>query len=145
MSNTFKSEIGHIIHDNLGKELRDKYGKLDANTKESLRKLDMKKLEAYFNQPSKHVAVQNKWIKRTALAITVVLMIMVTMLFVTLKYSCQTCIPFMEIIKENLIVFAFVGAVEYFFFTKIAMKFIPAPPSLMVRTFVESVQKEFSK
>jgi hypothetical protein len=42
---------------------------------------------------------------------------------------------------ENILTFVCVGVVEYLFFTKIALKFIPAPPSTMYRSFVNSLKK----
>jgi hypothetical protein len=42
---------------------------------------------------------------------------------------------------ENILTFACVGVVEYLFFTKVALKFIPAPPSTMYTSFVNSLKK----
>lgn len=143
MTDAFQNEIGHIIHDNLGKELRTKFNELDDKTKQMLKNINLKKLETELKKPSKHVIIQNTWIKRSAIAVTLILMIVVAMMFFLLKYSCGTCIPIINIIKENAIVFTFIGIVEFMFFKKIALKFIPAPPSLMVKTFIESLKQEF--
>jgi hypothetical protein len=44
---------------------------------------------------------------------------------------------------ENLITFILVGIFEYMFFTNVAIKFIPAPPSLLFKSMFESLKKNF--
>lgn len=45
------------------------------------------------------------------------------------------------IFLENILTFIFVGVVEYLFFTKVALNFIPAPPSTIYTSFVNSLNK----
>ena len=45
-----------------------------------------------------------------------------------------------RIVGENLIVFGFVGIIEYLFFTKIAMKYIPVTPDLLSKTILDRVK-----
>lgn len=45
---------------------------------------------------------------------------------------------------ENILTFICVGVVEYLFFTKVALKFIPAPPSTIYTSFVNSLKKHTS-
>lgn len=143
MKSAFNDELGHIIENNLKGQLDKLYSNLNDEQKKGLKGISLDKFERAFQQPSKHVDVHNKWIQRVSYAGTVTLCIMLTMLMVILSFSCNTCIPFMKLLKENLIVFAFVGVVEFLFFTRIAMKFIPAPPSLMVSTFIDTFKNEF--
>jgi hypothetical protein len=142
MVSAFQNEIGHIIHDNLGKELKDKYNQLGDQTKNILKSINLTKLENELKKPSKYVQLQNAWIKRSAVVVTFILAMMVAMMIFLVKYTCNTCVPIFDIIKENIVVFTFIGIVEYMFFTKIAMKFIPAPPSLMVKTFIDALKQE---
>ena len=143
MKSAFNDEIGHIIESNLKNQLDKLFDKLSTDQKKGLKVLSLDKFERAFEKPSKHVDVQNQWIKKVSFGGTMILCIMLAMLMVILSYSCNTCIPFMKLVKENLIVFSFVGAVEFLFFTRIAMKFIPAPPSLMVSTFIDTFKNEF--
>ncbi len=45
-----------------------------------------------------------------------------------------------RILIENLIVFGFVGIIEFIFFTKIAMKYIPVTPDLLSKTILDRVK-----
>jgi F0F1-type ATP synthase membrane subunit b/b' len=46
------------------------------------------------------------------------------------------------IVLENILTFMCVGIVEYLFFTKIILNFIPAPPSTIVTSLITSFKKE---
>jgi len=46
------------------------------------------------------------------------------------------------IVLENILTFMCVGFVEYLFFTKIILKFIPAPPSTIVTSLISSFKEE---
>jgi hypothetical protein len=51
---------------------------------------------------------------------------------------------FKHILLDNVVTFTFVGIVEVLFFLNIALKFIPAPPSLIFTSFIESMKDQFS-
>jgi len=59
--------------------------------------------------------------------------------------SINAKINLLETLGENLIVFAFVGAAEYYFFTRIALKFIPVEPSFISKQFLEQLKTQFNK
>jgi hypothetical protein len=61
-----------------------------------------------------------------------------------LYLTCNKCTGVVGILKENIITFMFVGLVEYLFFTQIAFKYIPAPPSTMVSTLVNAFKETFA-
>ena len=46
-----------------------------------------------------------------------------------------------HVFMENILTFTFVGMIEIMFFIKIASKYIPAPPSLVYKAFLESMKK----
>ena len=46
-----------------------------------------------------------------------------------------------HILIDNIVTFIFVGIVEVLFFLNIALKFIPAPPSLIFTSFISSFKK----
>ena len=50
---------------------------------------------------------------------------------------------FKHILVDNVVTFTFVGIVEVLFFLNIALKFIPAPPSLIFTSFIESMKDQF--
>ena len=48
-----------------------------------------------------------------------------------------------RILIENLIVFGFVGIIEYLFFTKVAIKYVPVTPDLLSKTILDRVKYHF--
>ena len=45
-----------------------------------------------------------------------------------------------KIIIENIIVFSFIGGIEFLFFTKIVSKFVPVTPDMLTNTILERVK-----
>jgi len=50
---------------------------------------------------------------------------------------------FKHILFNNVVIFTFVGIIEMLFFLNIGLKFIPTPPSLIFKSFVESMKDQF--
>lgn len=48
-----------------------------------------------------------------------------------------------RIITENMIIFIFVGIIEFLFFTKVASKYIPVTPDLLSKTILERLKYHF--
>ena len=83
----------------------------------------------------------NKWITGTAIAIISILIIGVIIYVNTLSYTCCKEMNIGYIIKENIITFIFIGIVEYLFFTQIAFKYVPAPPSTLVNSLIDNFKE----
>ena len=97
-------------------------------------------LKLQYSKPQKEATMYNKWLIRTIIMTNVVLCIIVILSIVLLSLQCNQCINLKSIVIENGITFFFVGIIEYLFFTHVALKYIPSPPSLLVNTFFESVK-----
>lgn len=97
-------------------------------------------LESSYSSPSKDVQEHNKWMFILTYTILVSLSSIVCILIVILRCVRPT-IPIIGICIESLIIFGIVGIVEYLFFTTIAFQYNPAPPSLMVKTVIDSIQE----
>ena len=48
-----------------------------------------------------------------------------------------------RIIIENIIIFVFIGTIEFIFFTKVASKYIPVTPDLLSKTILERLKYHF--
>ena len=48
------------------------------------------------------------------------------------------------LILENLVVFTFIGSIEYIFFTQIAFKYVPVVPSFISQQFVSIIKDKFT-
>ena len=80
------------------------------------------------------------YIKFTCILL-IIFLVLVT--FYLLKTKSITIDQIKEISIENVLTFIFVGIVEYVFFTNVAMKYIPIEPSLIFKSLINSLNKEF--
>ena len=48
-----------------------------------------------------------------------------------------------RILLENLIVFACVGIIEYLFFTKVAVQYVPVTPDVLTKTILDRIKYRF--
>jgi hypothetical protein len=137
-TDAFKSEIKSAIGDNLPKTLaaNDK----DGAFRKVLQGAPLDTLAKLYAKPERATTVYNKWLFRTmAIVVTgIVLTTAIVMLF--LYFSCNQCVPFWTILRDNAIVFLLIGVVEFLFFMTIARRFIPSPPSLMLRRVYDDLK-----
>lgn len=132
----FETEISHLIDGSIDVMLRS----LDDDTKKKLvlftNAVPLEKLINKYKDPSEYVLEHNKWVGLSAMTAALVGIIILVLILYVLYNTCGRCVPLKEILLENVIVFACVGVVEYLFFTRIALKFVPAPPSLLVSSLI---------
>jgi hypothetical protein len=74
-----------------------------------------------------------------------IVLILLFVTFVLIKNKNLTVKQISHVALENGITFFFVGIVEVIFFLKIALKFIPAPPSTISSSLIENLQKNLSE
>jgi hypothetical protein len=78
-------------------------------------------------------------------AIIIFLVIITLSLCILFKYYFPNDINLFKLFLENIITFIFIGLGEYWFFTTFAVKFIPAAPSLLTNTAIDTIKTNFSK
>jgi len=61
-------------------------------------------------------------------------------LIISIKIACPDCLNVTKLFVENILTFSFIGIVEYWFFTNFALKFVPAPPSLLYKSAVDAIK-----
>lgn len=105
--------------------------------------LPFEHIKSAYNKPDKMQMNNNNWLKYSLIITNLSLFIMITGSIMILSYTCNSDIHLEEIIKLNLYTFILVGIIEYLFFTKVALKWIPTPPSLMITTIVNNMKKYF--
>lgn len=139
-SDKFKSELTDLINNNLEPALQ----KADNGTLKSiLSQLDINNVKEYYkNKTDASAQAQNTWLKRCTALIIIVLLLTIILTYYILKQSCNQSTPMKKLLKENLILFFFVGLIEITFFMLIAKKFVPTKPSLMMETMISSLQAE---
>ena len=136
----FENEIEDQVKNNVKKAVDT----LDKNTQTELKKIIsnniIDKLILTYSSPSEIVTDHNKSVKFLSIILIVFLIIGLIVTIIILQFSCNKCTGINSIILENIITFVFIGIVEYLFFTKVAFKYVPSPPS----TLVTSLFKGFS-
>lgn len=138
----FQNEIG----DNLEKSVTDI---LDRNRNKVLPTLNrirpgLNQLQNTYSMPMKYSTEKNRLLRFTSIFIALLLLCAILSIVITLKFDCGKDSGIWHIIIENVIVFIFIGIVEYWFFTNIAIKYIPTSPSLMVDTMIDTVKQELN-
>jgi hypothetical protein len=93
-----------------------------------------------YSTPNKLIKMHNDMIIDYGISISVIFFIISVILIIVLKLSCNQCINITKIVLENLITFSFIGAVEFWFFMTYASKYLPAPPSTLISTSIDTVK-----
>ena len=140
-----KKAFENEIEDQVKKNVEKALDTLDKNTQTEIKKIitgnnviDI--LISKYSSPSDVVIDHNKSVKFLSIILIVFLIIGLLTTIIILQFSCNKCTGINSIILENIITFDFIGIVEYLFFTKVAFKYVPSPPS----TLVTSLFKGFS-
>ncbi len=111
----------------------------------SLGKEAPQKIVDIFKPPSDLVEENNKWLFRLTLGICIFLILLFIMVLFIKIYSCNYNVPLFSIIIENIVIFIFVGIVEFLFFKNIASKYVPIKPSLMINTIIDTFTSNLKK
>jgi hypothetical protein len=77
-------------------------------------------------------------------AIILFLITLTISLCCSFKYFYPNDINLTKLFIENIITFIFIGMGEYWFFTTYATKFIPAPPSLLSKSAIDTIKSRFT-
>jgi hypothetical protein len=93
-----------------------------------------------YSNPHYVTSLNNKSLLDNGLYVIIIFSIMTILMIATVKISCGLCTNVTKLIIENILTFIFVGAIEYWFFMTYASKFIPAPPSLLTSTAIDSIK-----
>lgn len=132
----FENEVGHLIEKNLGKSIDDLTPEKRQVISDILKFFPFDKFEKRYSQPTEFIEERNYFIKLGAIITSIIGIIGIILILFVLKNTCGICVPMSHIITENLVTFLFIGIVEYLFFVNVAFKFVPAPPSLLVKTLI---------
>jgi len=97
-----------------------------------------------FNTPDPTSQNNNAWITRLSVQMSLFFLFGLIIMVIFVKYICGINIDIKLLIIQNAIIFAFVGLIEYFFFTRVAMKYNPALPSTLTSTVLQSLSKNLT-
>ena len=104
----------------------------------------LKVFKTYFEKPDKTYIAKNNCLKQNNIRLIIYLIILIIFVSIIYHYFCGSNVHFLEILKENFIIFALIGIFEFFFFREIADKFIPIKPSFISNKISKDVKKKFN-
>jgi hypothetical protein len=139
--NAFKNELGGMIETSLMKILLE-----NPTSKEDIKNSSevLTQLSKLYATPDAFTQERNTLVKFSAVfTLLIIVGILITVL-ATLSAGCDRDVSIKHILIENVIVFLCVGMVEYMFFTKIAIKYVPTSPSLLTNTLISTIKSQLS-
>ncbi|ATZ81028.1 hypothetical protein BMW23_0983 [Bodo saltans virus] len=86
----------------------------------------------------------NNWVFETIIIFNIAVLVIVVLGIGLLTKQCNQCIDVFDIVKTNLMTFAFIGIVEVAFFYNVAIKYIPTKPSLLTNTIINRLKHNLS-
>ncbi|MDB4726520.1 hypothetical protein OAF54_03695 [bacterium] len=144
ISKTESQAIGSELKDNIEKIFQnlpqDKTLKTYINNNDNI----LNTLKNYYSKPEPAVEIQNRNLFLISIMVSVFLVIIVVGAMVLLHVSCGYCVNLKELILENVVIFAFIGSIEYMFFKQIASKYIPIKPDYLVQSFIDQLKNKFN-
>jgi hypothetical protein len=97
-----------------------------------------------YSNPNYVIAMHNNDVINYGIRISIIFFIISIILITVIKLSCSDCHNVIKLIVENLLVAVCVGGVEYWFFINYAVKFEPAPPSLLMTSAINNIISHLS-
>ena len=137
-SEAFKSELGDIVEKSVSNIL-EKQPEI-ANYTEMISP-QLTTFANLYAKPARYVIEHNTVVKFSAVFTILLLLAVILSILLVVKLECGENIGLKDILVENIIIFTLVGFVEYLFFTRVAIKYIPTPPSLLTNTIFDSIKK----
>lgn len=136
---SFKNEIKHAVDDNMIPSI--KKSDTSGQFKKILKDSNLEILKEHFKTETDVTKLQNEWLVKANYGVLLGTLLLLLVTIFILYFSCGKVSPYNTIMLENIILFSLIAVVELVFFLYIGSKFIPTKPSLIMKTFVESVEK----
>lgn len=140
MSNAINNQIEELAVDSINKFYSESTPENQKTIQLSLQHAQLETILNIYQNQSEDRLINNAWIEKIIYIIVVLLILLVIVAILISKAHCGN-ISVVEILSENIVIFMFVGVVEFLFFTKIIIKYIPAYPSSLSKTFVEQLKE----
>ena len=139
-SNAFNGEVKHLSGEIVEKNIHPL--RKNKNFNEVVKTIPSKQLYNLYNQEDSVVKNFNDGLINNVISILIFSWILFIVIVVLLKYQCGVNLHLEKIIVENVVAFTFIGAFEYYFFTRIAASYVPIAPSFISQEFLDSIKDE---
>jgi hypothetical protein len=143
------NEIDHIINNAFKNITNNDNIKQTINTIKDYNNTNSSYIFDYykniFNQDDQERNSVNTTIINSIVHIDVLLVfVLILFVIILIKTNSISLITIVHVIGENILTFILVGIVEYLFFTKIALNYVPSLPSNMYTSILANLQSNFS-
>lgn len=98
----------------------------------------------YYSHPDDATMYRNRTPILSAIIVLISLSMGFLAIWAVLKVSCRKRVPVGHILMENIVLFGFIGVIEYVFFQEIATKYIPTKPSFLIDQTLQSLKDKFA-
>ena len=139
MSNAINDQIIDLATDNIDRYYYESTPENQKAIQFGLQQANLNTLLRIYQTPNEDRLINNAWVEKLIYVIVGLLVFVVIVAIVISKANCGK-ISVIEILSENILIFMFVGVVEFLFFTKIIINYIPAHPSTLTNIFVEQLK-----
>lgn len=103
-----------------------------------------KKIVANAQGELPEIEKNNKRLKIVSLVMIVSLLALLIGMYVYFKFVKGYDVHLGRIFMENIVIFAFIGAIEFYFFKNIASKYVPVTPDFVATSILERVKDRVS-
>ncbi len=90
------------------------------------------------SKPDVDIQSHNQWVMGLAVSIAIMVLGVIIAIVASVRYNCGQQVDMKKLLIENALIFIGIGIIEYFFFIKIASKYIPLPPSQITADLANS-------
>jgi len=139
MSNAINNNVQDLAIDNIDKLYYTASPEDQKKIQLILRQANLETVLNIYDTPTEDRTINNSWIEKLNYIIVTLLIVTIIIAVLISKGYCGN-ISIVEILSENLIIFMCIGVVEFLFFTKIIIKYIPAYPSTLSKVFVNALK-----
>jgi len=141
LEDSVNGQVIDLLNDNITDKkilLTDKLNKV-FNASMDLKSFNFDKIKSVFGMENMERYNNNRLVK-TILALVITFFIIMFIISVLVAKSLCTEVSVKELLVENIIIFIFVGMIEFTFFTKIILKYIPGYPSTLSKTVIKTLK-----
>ena len=140
IENTTNDQVKKLIDGGFDKVFKSNLLDQNKKIKDVLNKLNLEKYNNYFTEKNTERDNNNNLVFKSLYIIVGILLLGLIFLIILSKKMCSN-VSYLSILKENIIIFLFVGIVEVLFITNIIIYYVPVYPSILSELLVKNLKQ----
>jgi len=140
ISNISKDAYDYEVNDIINKSdiYLSQFNK-DPQNSVLLKLIPINKMINDVNKQTDSIKISNDWVKFNAISINILIPFILIFTLFVLYNTCNYSVNLYEIIIKNIILFIFIGIIEYIFFSQIASKYIVTSNNSLEKEIIQSI------